>query len=124
MKTILLTLLAAASLVIAADKPAKPVRLGIVAEGGKWKAFEDLKAHLATKGYPVELVTFKTYDALVDGLDGGKVDIAWNSPLSSLHYSATPIPRETALCAIKRPTRWFPLHDPKPLRLAEGTRNS
>ncbi len=84
MKAIFVALFAVVSLGTAAEKPAKPVRLGIVAEGGKWEPFEKLKVHLAAKGYPVELVTFRTYDALVDGLDGGKVDIAWISPLSRL----------------------------------------
>jgi len=41
-----------------------------------------LKKHLCSKGFPVELVHFKSYDALVDGLDQSNVDVAWNSPLS------------------------------------------
>jgi len=41
-----------------------------------------IRHYFAKNGMPVEYVLYSTYDQLVDALQNGQVDIAWNSPLA------------------------------------------
>jgi ABC-type phosphate/phosphonate transport system substrate-binding protein len=71
-----------------ADEPrAAAVRVGAVASGPEsvtlWR---DVKAHLGKNGFPIDYVLYSNYDALVEALKAGHVQIAWNTPLAHARY--------------------------------------
>jgi ABC-type phosphate/phosphonate transport system substrate-binding protein len=61
----------------------KPIVIGAVIYDPKvtviWKIIGDF---FASKGCPLELVYYSTYELQVDGLVRGHLDVAWNSPLA------------------------------------------
>ena len=61
---------------------AKPViRLGAVAYSpDAVTVFEGLRRYLGRHGLPVDYVLYSNYDALVEALHQGQVDVAWNTP--------------------------------------------
>lgn len=62
------------------------VTIGAVGRGDRSQVFENLIAVLAKKGYPAKYVLYSNYDALVDALDNGEIDIAWNSPMAHAQF--------------------------------------
>ena len=48
--------------------------------------FEDIRRYFDRRGMPVDYVLFSHYDALVEALRRGEVDIAWNTPLAHTQY--------------------------------------
>lgn len=45
-----------------------------------------IRYYFRRQGQPLEYVLFSNYDALVEALHDGQVDIAWNSPLAHARY--------------------------------------
>lgn len=71
----------------ATPKPPKVVRIGAVAYApSAVTIFEDLRRYFDHRGMPVDYVLFSHYDALVDALRKGEVDIAWNTPMAHAQY--------------------------------------
>ena len=71
------------------EKPAPPrvLRIGAVAYApGAVTVFENLRRYFAKTDLPVDYVLYSNYDALVDALRKGDVDIAWNTPLAHARY--------------------------------------
>ncbi len=67
------------------DKPA--LRIGAVAYSpAAVTIFEGIRRYLGRNGLPVDYVLYSNYDALVEALDAGHVDIAWNTPLAHARY--------------------------------------
>jgi ABC-type phosphate/phosphonate transport system substrate-binding protein len=69
--------------------PARPqvVRIGAVAYApSAVTIFEDIRRYFDRRGMPVDYVLFSHYDALVEALRKGEVDIAWNTPLAHAQY--------------------------------------
>jgi phosphonate transport system substrate-binding protein len=65
----------------------QPVRIGAVAYSPSTvTVFRDLTRYLNNNGLPADFVLYSGYDALVSALDGGEVDIAWNTPLAHGQY--------------------------------------
>lgn len=63
------------------------VRIGAVAYApSAVTIFEDIRRYFARGGMPVDYVLFSHYDALVEALRRGEVDIAWNTPLAHARY--------------------------------------
>jgi ABC-type phosphate/phosphonate transport system substrate-binding protein len=97
LRTILLTL-ALASAARAGDERAAPargdkanpprvVRIGAVAYApSAVTVFENLRRYFAKTELPIDYVLYSNYDALVDALKRGHVDIAWNTPLAHARY--------------------------------------
>jgi phosphonate transport system substrate-binding protein len=92
-----LALLLAASRTTGAGEPradtgstegrAKVVRIGAVAYSpAVVTIFEDIRRYMDRKGLPVDYVLYSNYDALVEALRKGQVDIAWNTPLAHARY--------------------------------------
>jgi ABC-type phosphate/phosphonate transport system substrate-binding protein len=48
--------------------------------------FEGLRRYLDRHGLPVDYVLYSNYDALVEALHRGQVDVAWNTPLAHAKY--------------------------------------
>ena len=48
--------------------------------------FEDIRRYFAKTDLPIDYVLYSNYDALVDALKNGHVDIAWNTPLAHARY--------------------------------------
>ncbi len=73
-----------------AEKPAshpEPVRIGAVAYApSAVTIFEGIRRYLADHDFSVDYVLYSNYDALVDALDQGHIDIAWNTPLAHAQY--------------------------------------
>lgn len=60
-----------------------PVRIGAVAYGPSTvTVFQGLTRYLTENDLPADFVLYSNYDALVDALDRGQVEIAWNTPLA------------------------------------------
>ena len=69
--------------------PERPrvVRIGAVAYApSAVTTFEDIRRYFDRRGMPVDYVLFSHYDALVEALRKGEVDIAWNTPLAHAQY--------------------------------------
>ena len=66
---------------------AKVIRIGAVAYSpSAVTIFEDIRRYFDRKGLPVDYVLYSNYDALVEALRKGQVDIAWNTPLAHAQY--------------------------------------
>ncbi len=92
-----LVLLVAGSRIVAAgegraddgskEARAKVVRIGAVAHSpAAVTIFGDIRRYFDRKGMPVDYVLYSNYDALVEALRKGEVDIAWNTPLAHAQY--------------------------------------
>jgi phosphonate transport system substrate-binding protein len=71
------------------EKAAAPrvVRIGAVAYGpSAVTVFDNLRRYFSKTDLPVDYVLYSNYDALVDALRKGHVDIAWNTPLAHARY--------------------------------------
>jgi ABC-type phosphate/phosphonate transport system substrate-binding protein len=67
------------------EKPA--LRIGAVAYSpAAVTIFEGVRRYFDSNGMPVDYVLYSNYDALVEALDDGQVDIAWNTPLAHAQY--------------------------------------
>src|SRR5271170_7112641 len=57
------------------------IRIGAVAYApGAVTIFEGIRRYFDRNGMPVDYVLYSNYDALVEALHKGHVDIAWNTP--------------------------------------------
>jgi hypothetical protein len=75
--------------VIGQDKtpePRKVVRIGAVGGSTAKTAMANLTTYLSRQGFPSDYVIYASYAHLVDALDRGEVDIAWNAPLAHAQY--------------------------------------
>jgi phosphonate transport system substrate-binding protein len=92
-----LFLLLAASPMVAAGEPrgnggstearSRVVRVGAVAYApSAVTIFEDIRRYFDRQGMPLDYVLYSNYDALVEALRKGEVDIAWNTPLAHAQY--------------------------------------
>jgi phosphonate transport system substrate-binding protein len=67
--------------------PPRVLRIGAVAYApSAVTVFENLRRYFARTDLPVDYVLYSNYDALVDALRKGHVDIAWNTPLAHAQY--------------------------------------
>ncbi len=67
--------------------PPRVLRIGAVAYApSAVTVFENLRRYFAKTDLPVDYVLYSNYDALVDALKNGHVDIAWNTPLAHAQY--------------------------------------
>jgi ABC-type phosphate/phosphonate transport system substrate-binding protein len=85
----LLLALSLASTAPAGDKATSPrvLRIGAVAYApSAVTVFENMRRHFARTELPIDYVLYSNYDALVDALRNGHVDIAWNTPLAHARY--------------------------------------
>src|SRR5262245_58509631 len=65
----------------------RPLQIGAVAGGPEAvKVWRGIKAYFAANRFPIDYVLYSNYDALVDALATGHVDIAWNTPLAHARY--------------------------------------
>ena len=85
--------LSLAALWPAAGRTAEPkgeaprvVRIGAVASPSAVTVFEGVKRYLTKNGLPADYVLYSNYDALVEALKAGHVDIAWNTPLAHARF--------------------------------------
>jgi ABC-type phosphate/phosphonate transport system substrate-binding protein len=63
------------------------VRIGAVAYApSAVTIFEDIRRYFDHRGLSIDYVLFSHYDALVEALRKGEVDIAWNTPLAHAQY--------------------------------------
>ncbi len=63
------------------------VRIGAVASSPHTVTiFRGLTRYLHENDFPCEYVLYSSYDSLVEALDRGHVDIAWNTPLAHARY--------------------------------------
>ena len=94
--TALILLFAASPIAAAGERrsdgkstPERPrvVRIGAVAYApSAVTIFEDIRRYFDRRGMSVDYVLFSHYDALVEALRRGEVDIAWNTPLAHAQY--------------------------------------
>src|SRR5580704_14603018 len=83
----LVLLLALTRVAGAGEGRAKVIRIGAVAYSpAAVTIFEDIRRYFDRKGMPVDYVLYSNYDSLVDALQKGQVDIAWNTPLAHAQY--------------------------------------
>jgi ABC-type phosphate/phosphonate transport system substrate-binding protein len=90
----LLLVLTLASAVSAGDKgvgkqaaPPRVVRIGAVAYApSAVTVFDNIKRYFAKTDLKIDYVLYSNYDALVDALKAGHIDIAWNTPLAHARY--------------------------------------
>jgi phosphonate transport system substrate-binding protein len=69
------------------DRPRQVLRIGAVAYSpDAVTIFEGIRRHCGRHGLPVDYVLYSNYDALVEALHAGHVDIAWNTPLAHARY--------------------------------------
>jgi phosphonate transport system substrate-binding protein len=69
------------------DRPEPALRIGAVAYSpDAVTIFEGIRRHCDRHGLPVDYVLYSNYDALVEALHAGQVDIAWNTPLAHARY--------------------------------------
>ena len=70
------------------EKPAakQVVRIGAVDSRSKRVVFRNLSTYLNRNGFPSRHVLYPSYDALVEALSRGEIDIAWNSPISHAQF--------------------------------------
>jgi phosphonate transport system substrate-binding protein len=67
------------------DRPS--IRLGAVAYSPEAVTiFEGIRRYCGRNGLAVDYVLFSNYDALVEALHAGQVDVAWNTPLAHAKY--------------------------------------
>ncbi len=67
--------------------PPRAVRVGAVAYApSAVTVFDNLRRYFAKTDLPVDYVLYSNYDALVDALAKGHVDVAWNTPLAHARY--------------------------------------
>src|SRR5262245_56008595 len=67
--------------------PPRVLRIGAVAYApSAVTVFDNLRRYFAKTDLPVDYVLYSNYDALVDALRSGQVDIAWNTPLAHARY--------------------------------------
>ena len=67
--------------------PPRILRVGAVAYApSAVTVFEDLRRYFAKTDLPVDYVLYSNYDSLVEALQRGHVDIAWNTPLAHARY--------------------------------------
>lgn len=71
-----------------ADSPtSKPLRIGAVAYSpDAVTIWRDMRVYFARKGMPIDYVLYSNYDALVQALRDGQVDLAWNTPLAHARF--------------------------------------
>lgn len=63
------------------------IRIGAVAYApGAVTVFEGIRRYCAKNGLAVDYALYSNYDALVDSLHKGNVDVAWNTPLAHARY--------------------------------------
>jgi ABC-type phosphate/phosphonate transport system substrate-binding protein len=63
------------------------IRIGAVAYApSALTVFEDIRRYFIKHDLPIDYVLFSNYDALVEALHKGQVDIAWNTPLAHARY--------------------------------------
>lgn len=63
------------------------LRIGAVAYApSAVTVFDNMRRYFARAGMPMDYVLYSNYDALVDALRKGQVDIAWNTPLAHARY--------------------------------------
>jgi phosphate/phosphite/phosphonate ABC transporter binding protein len=63
------------------------LRVGAVAYGpSSVTIWRGIRYYFAQQGMPLDYVLYSNYDALVEALHNGHVDIAWNSPLAHARY--------------------------------------
>jgi ABC-type phosphate/phosphonate transport system substrate-binding protein len=95
--TVVVVTLTLAGATLAGDKRALPpggekaaprvLRIGAVAYApSAVTVFENLRRYFAKTDLPIDYVLYSNYDALVDALRNGHVDIAWNTPLAHARY--------------------------------------
>ena len=81
--------------------PDNTVVLGAVAYAPKvvtiWEGF---RAHFARHGYAFDYVLYSNYEAQVDALMAGDIDLAWNSPLAWIRAERMARARGEAVQAI------------------------
>jgi phosphonate transport system substrate-binding protein len=83
----LVVLLALTRTAGAGETRAKVIRIGAVAYSpAAVTIFEDIRRYFDRKGMPVDYVLYSNYDSLVEALQKGQVDIAWNTPLAHAQY--------------------------------------
>src|SRR4051794_2852558 len=79
-----------AGMSLAGDGPSKDrpaIRIGAVAYApSAVTIFEGIRRHLGRNGLDVDYVLYSNYDALVEALQAGQVDVAWNTPLAHAKY--------------------------------------
>jgi ABC-type phosphate/phosphonate transport system substrate-binding protein len=67
--------------------PPRVLRIGAVAYApSAVTVFENVRRYFAGTDLPVDYVLYSNYDALVDALKTGHVDVAWNTPLAHARY--------------------------------------
>jgi ABC-type phosphate/phosphonate transport system substrate-binding protein len=68
-------------------KKPRIMRVGAVAYApGAVTVFEGMRRYFARHNFPMDYVLYSNYDALVEALHDGQVDIAWNTPLAHARY--------------------------------------
>ena len=66
---------------------AQTIRIGAVAYSpGVVTVFEDLRRYFDRNGLRTDYTLYSNYDSLVEALEQGNVDIAWNTPLAHARY--------------------------------------
>jgi phosphonate transport system substrate-binding protein len=77
---------------LAADAPARKARVlrlgGVAYSPDSVTIWSGIRHYFAKNGVPVDYVLYSTYDQLVEALQKGQVDIAWNSPLAHGKFHA------------------------------------
>ena len=69
------------------DAEERTVRIGAVAYApSAVTVFENLRRYFDGNGLRCDYVLYSNYDSLVDALEKGHVDIAWNTPLAHARY--------------------------------------
>jgi ABC-type phosphate/phosphonate transport system substrate-binding protein len=69
------------------DRPGPALRIGAVAYSpDAVTIFEGIRRHCGRNGLNVDYVLYSNYDALVEALLAGQVDVAWNTPLAHARY--------------------------------------
>ena len=67
--------------------PPRVLRIGAVAYApSAVTVFENFRRYFAKTDLPIDYVLYSNYDALVDALKNGHVDVAWNTPLAHARY--------------------------------------
>lgn len=71
----------------AKQPPAPVLKVGAVAYGpSAVTIWEGIRRYFARKDMPIDYVLYSNYDALVQALRDGHVDVAWNTPLAHARY--------------------------------------
>jgi phosphonate transport system substrate-binding protein len=71
----------------AAKARPRAIKIGAVAYSpSAVTVFEEICRYLVRNGLPADYVLYSNYDALVDALHKGQVDIAWNTPLAHAQF--------------------------------------